>query len=235
MEIEKYRVAEVIIYPCNMIPDWKEKFEDLIQLPFVAALHDRDNTETHLHCILCRGNGPATLNWFIKWVNKRLSNPDKIHIDKDGVIHKAKCCSTAEPIITNFRKAYDYLYHGGVTLEKCKEEGKFLYSQSILFSGNNFELARYLSMDEYDKTFVCDAICREIVERNFTNLRQVYDFCVSSGNDYIRMFQSKSALFDRLCGGNYKDVKKNQDEEERNVKLEYQRLKLKKLHDEINF
>jgi len=205
---EKYRCAEVILYPCNMVVGWKSKIEELIQYPFVACLHDRDNCEPHIHLILCRGNGPATLKWFINWCNRTLSNPDKTYIDYDSdgnkVVKPCCCCSTASPIVSNFQRAYDYLYHGGLVADKCCKEGKFAYSQTDLFFGNNFDIHHYIQVDTYDKMIIAQKICEHIKLYNLMDDIAVYDFCVSQGDDYFAVYCSKSAMFSRLCGGNWK-------------------------------
>lgn len=214
---EKYRVAALILYPCNMVSNWKDRIEELLQFPFVACLHDKDNCEEHIHLILCRTNGPATLKWFISWVNSRLSNSDKYYLSKDKngntVQVPVKCCSTAEPIASNFQRAYDYLYHGGMVADKCKKEGKFSYKQTDLFSGNNFDLHHYIQVDNYDKMIILQKICQHIIDYKIMDDIKIFEYCISQGDDYFQVYQSKSAMLSRLASGNWKRWERERKQE----------------------
>lgn len=216
---EKYRYAELILYPCNMIDNWKEEIEERLQFPFVACLHDRDNCEPHIHLILCRGNGPATIKWFIKWANTCLSNPNKVYkkLDKDGneVYCPVTCCSTASPIVASFQRAYDYLYHGGSVADKCKKEGKYPYKQSDLFSGNNFDLHHYIQTDTYDKMIIAQKICDFIVRYNIMDDIKIFEYCMANGDDFFEVYCSRSAMFSRLASGNWKKWERERKTQEK--------------------
>ena len=54
---EKYRYAEVIAFPENMIEGWQDQIEDLLQMPFAYAIHDKDSDcKIHGHFIMIHNN-----------------------------------------------------------------------------------------------------------------------------------------------------------------------------------
>lgn len=217
---EKYRYAEVIFYPQNMVDNWQEIIDDVLQVPFCYAIHDKDREEDgslkllHGHLLLCWNNTVA-LDHFVKWVN-RLSDPNKFYdrtfIDVDSgeentISCPVKAASTAQPII-NWERAYNYLIHD---TESAKRDGKFLYPQSIRISGNNFDISRLKHIDEAVKLDLLIEISDYIDTHNimdFITLKR--NFLDKMGRDYIALASSKSGYLDRLMAGNYKKWEREQ-------------------------
>ena len=198
---EKYRYAECILYPENMIDDWESVIDDKLQLPFAYCLHDKDKekdgseVKPHIHIILVHNNTVA-LSFFKKWVNSRLSKPDCI------------CCSTCEPIL-NMDKSVKYLIHD---TDKAREEGKFQYPESARRFGNNFDLHHYLQIDENEKLYITQVIAQHILDYNIMDLTSVHQWILSQGDKYYSVFVSRSAYFDRLASGNWKKWERKKNE-----------------------
>ena len=57
----KVKLWEGICYPENMLDDWQEEIDDILQVPFAYAIHDIDHDQkskqrkTHVHIIVVWG------------------------------------------------------------------------------------------------------------------------------------------------------------------------------------
>ena len=109
----KVKLWEGICYPENMLDDWQEEIDDILQVPFAYAIHDIDHDQkskqrkTHVHIIVVWG-GNTTRKAIINVLNR---------LSADG----KRCCSSAEPV-NNIRHAYNYLIHDTASCRK-KEQG----------------------------------------------------------------------------------------------------------------
>lgn len=201
---EKYRYAECILYNENMIEDWKDKIDYLIQMPFAYCVHDKDlgddedetHGKVHVHIILVHSNTVA-LSFFVKWCNLRLS--------KVG----SKCCSTAKPVI-NPKQAWNYLIHD---TEKARQEGKFQYPQSARVCGNDFDIHHFIQIDECTKITIIQKITDYIIEHNIMDLTSMVEWVQRQGTVYFSIFVSRSSYFDRICGGNWKKWERSKKDE----------------------
>ena len=114
----KVKLWEGICYPENMLEDWQEEIDDILQVPFAYAIHDIDHDQkskqrkTHVHIIVVWG-GNTTRKAIINVLNR---------LSADG----KRCCSSAEPV-NNIRHAYDYLIHDTAS---CRKKGKSASSLS---------------------------------------------------------------------------------------------------------
>ena len=130
-KIDKARFWVGVLYPENMREDWQECIGDLLELPYVYCVHDKDNDEVederkvHLHLIITFAN--TTTHKHAMSVFNQLSAEGK------------KCLSSCEAII-NIRSKYDYLIHN---TETAKKQGKHQYYANERISGNNFDIGEY--------------------------------------------------------------------------------------------
>lgn len=179
-----------ICYPENMIDNWRDEIDDLIQLPYAYCQHDRDHNIdgeeriTHVHLMIAFRN--TTTMKHVLSVCNLLSKPGK------------KCCSTVKKVI-DIRHAYDYLIHD---TEKSKKLGKYLYSPKDRICGNNFDIGAYeqISLEEKEN-ILCeleDIIYREGFTNYFAFNRYVAD---NYDKEYRKIIRSHSGHFDRLIKG----------------------------------
>ena len=135
----KVKLWEGICYPENMLDDWQEEIDDILQVPFAYAIHDIDHDQkskqrkTHVHIIVVWG-GNTTRKAIINVLNR---------LSADG----KRCCSSAEPV-NNIRHAYDYLIHDTAS---CRKKGKELYPVEVRIEGNNFDIGQLEQLSTKDK------------------------------------------------------------------------------------
>lgn len=120
-----------VLYQENMRPDWREKIDDLLQLPYAYCEHTADkdskseHRKDHVHIIVAKSN--TTSYKHIMEVFNLLSAPGK------------KALNTCEACV-NIRHCYDYLIHD---TDSCRKQGKEQYDPSRRITGNNFDIGAY--------------------------------------------------------------------------------------------
>lgn len=79
----KVKLWEGICYPENMLDDWQEEIDDILQVPFAYAIHDIDHDQkskqrkTHVHIIVVwGGNSPGRRFLFLRKASAAASYPD---------------------------------------------------------------------------------------------------------------------------------------------------------------
>ena len=188
---EKYPQWSGILYPENMISDWKDVIGDQLQLPYCYCVHDRDldhdgdSRKLHLHLIVV-WRGPTTLAAALRLFN-RLSAPGKI------------CCSTAEPV-SDIRHMYNYLIHD---TDDCRKKSKFLYSSSDRVSGNGFDIGFLEQLTSADKEQILFDIRDMIHSNHISNFALLDLACASTDRPsaYLEVLRCNSHYFQRLLDG----------------------------------
>lgn len=195
-EKTKYWVG--ILYPENMIENWKDELGDLLQLPYAYCVHDKDldndgdDRKVHVHLILTFPNTTTYKHAFD--VYSKLNAVGRVAINK------------IEAII-NIRHMYDYLIHD---TEDCRKKGKYLYDKSERITGNNFDIGSLEQMSAIEKDKMLIELANEITQMNFTNFADFYIFVISNYDDiYFQVVKGYSGFLERLTKGNYqREIKK---------------------------
>ena len=188
----KVKLWEGICYPENMLDDWQEEIDDILQVPFAYAIHDIDHDQkskqrkTHVHIIVVWG-GNTTRKAIINVLNR---------LSADG----KRCCSSAEPV-NNIRHAYDYLIHD---TDSCRKQGKEQYDPSCRITGNNFDIGAYEQISSAQKQEMLKELVGYIIANGFTTIN---DFTVAAMNDfdgcYWEIIVGYNGTLERYCRGNY--------------------------------
>lgn len=187
---------EAILYTDNMLPQWKEIIDDIIQVPFAYCVHDKDPhivkdsgdviKKIHVHLFIAYNN-VTTLNQILKLCNK-LSLPGK------------KCCSVAEEVVSPLH-AYDYLIHA---TKKAQEQGKYLYPENERILGNNFDIHFIANEDEHEKCIKVQQLTELIIQNKITNYVDFVNAVFNSYDDsYFHLQEIKCNYFEKLIKGNY--------------------------------
>lgn len=186
----KYWVG--ILYPENMIKNWKEELGDLLQLPYAYCVHDKDldndgdDRKVHVHLILTFPN-TTTYNHAYK-VFSKLNENGRVSVNKIEMI-------------INIRHMYDYLIHD---TDDCRKKGKHLYNIKERVTGNNFDIGFYEQLSMAEKNKMLQELCNLIVQENFTNFIDFYMHVLSNYDDiYFDIIKGYSGFLERLTKGNY--------------------------------
>lgn len=186
----KYWVG--ILYPENMIKNWKDELGDLLQLPYAYCVHDKDldndgdDRKVHVHLILTFPN-TTTYNHAYK-VFSKLNENSRVAVNKIEMI-------------INIRHMYDYLIHD---TDDCRKKGKHLYNIKERVTGNNFDIGSYEQLSMAEKNKMLQELCNLIVQEKFTNFIDFYMHVLSNYDDiYFDIIKGYSGFLERLTKGNY--------------------------------
>lgn len=190
----KARYWQAVLYPENMRPDWREMIGDLVQLPYVFCVHDKDrdskseHRKDHVHMILAFSNTTTYKNAMS--VFDLLSAENK------------KAVNTCQAVI-NIRAAYDYLIHD---TETCRKKGKFLYPTNERISGNNFDIGAFEQLTTQEIQDIYREFLQIIAEKKPKNFMDFFDMVrdlIFSDSHYLEVYRMNSASFERHIRGNY--------------------------------
>lgn len=181
-----------VLYQENMRPDWREKIDDLLQLPYAYCEHTADkdskseHRKDHVHIIVAKSN--TTSYKHIMEVFNLLSAPGK------------KALNTCEACV-NIRHCYDYLIHD---TDSCRKQGKEQYDPSRRITGNNFDIGAYEQISSAQKQEMLKELVGYIIANGFTTIN---DFTVAAMNDfdgcYWEIIVGYNGTLERYCRGNY--------------------------------
>lgn len=193
-KINKARYWVGVLYPENMLPNWQEEIDDILQLPYAYCIHDKDtdseaeDRKVHLHLIVVF---PNTTTY-----NHALSVFDLLSAEGK------KAINTVESII-NIRSKYEYLIHN---TEKAKKSGKHLYSPEERILGNNFDIGAYEQISKKESNDIMAMIETIIIENGFSNF---YDLtvCIKENFDndtnVMEVFRAHQNYFAQITKGKY--------------------------------
>ena len=163
-DVEKAKYWWCVMYPENMIDDWKDVISDKLQLPYAYCIHDKcidskgELRKVHLHIIIVFPN-TTTYNHALK-VFKRL--------EKKG------CCAIPNDrfeSVINVRKAYDYLIHD---TDDCRKKHKHLYPICKRISGNGFDIGQLEQLSSAEKNEMAKNLCNMIIDNGYCNFSDFY-------------------------------------------------------------
>lgn len=157
MTISKARFWATVLYPENMIDDWENKIDEILQIPYCYIIHDMDkdikseHRKTHVHLMLVFSN--TTTQKHALAVANQLSKEGK------------KAASTIQAVI-GIRNVYDYFIHD---TDGSRKAGKELYDASQRITGNGFDIGSYEQLGVAEKNDMCKELCNLIREKRYTN------------------------------------------------------------------
>lgn len=194
----KARYWWAVLYPENMIENWQNELDDVLQIPYCYCVHDKDllkdgdeTRKVHLHLILCFANTTTYKNALT--VFQRLSASGRI------------CCNKCEQII-NIKYAYDYLIHN---TKKCAESAKHLYLPEERICGNNFDIGSYEQLSRSEEDEIFNSICDLIFDKCFLNFADLHRYFRSTGENeqidtrILHVLRGHRGYFVELCKGLY--------------------------------
>jgi hypothetical protein len=192
-----------VLYPENMLADWKEIIGDVLGVPYAYCVHDKDmlakykpkkqdeeyQRKEHVHVIVAFNN--TTTYKHVMDVFNQLSEPGK------KAINKCEACAS-------IRNSYEYLIHNTETSRKL---GKYEYDTAERVTGNNFDIGAYEQLSVDDKNRMAKELCDFITDNMISNFTDFYEMAIAKYSlEYFGVIKTYSGLFERLCKGNYHKI-----------------------------
>ena len=199
----KNRYWTAICYPENMVSDWEEYVEELLQVPFAYCIHDKgleletgEERKVHVHVILVF-QAPTTQKHAYE-IFHNLSAPGK------------KCLPSCKPVY-NMERMYRYLIHD---TEDARKKGKYLFPKEERKTGNCFDIGAYIQVSKEEKDQAFDNLTALILTNRITNFADFVARSLDVFSDehdlYRDVIRGWSGYFERLIKGQYHNGK-NQD------------------------
>jgi len=188
---EKARYWVGVLYPENMVDDWEDNIDNLVQVPYAYAIHDKDKEKdgvtprkVHVHLILCFSN--TTTYAHAMHVFRRL--------ERSG----ATAVNTVQSVV-GIRHMYDYLIHD---TPDCRKKHKYEYDPSERITGNCFDIGSYEQLSTKDKINMRKELANLIIENEITNFADFYLLVSMTYDDsYFDIMSSYTSFFKALTTG----------------------------------
>lgn len=199
----KGRYWTIILYPENMIDNWKIEMPRILQFPICYIVHDKDlrkekqeERKIHMHLMICASN-TTTANSILNLIKKLSRDPDK----------PCFAITTFERVV-NIRGLYDYFIHD---TNECRTQRKHLYNASERITANGFDIGVFEQFSYQDKMSARDVLRDCILDNVITDYREFELLIRTNFRDpiYSDVSASCSAYFERLIKGNWLSLVKH--------------------------
>ncbi|EGP5302162.1 replication protein [Enterococcus faecium] len=210
----KARHFTFVLYEESIPNDWKEQLESLGVPMAISPLHnlDKKSVETmddeeksivasggvvykkaHYHVIYIARN-PVTIESVRNKIKRKLGNSSVSHIE----------------IIDYVKGAYEYLTHES---KSAKEKNKHVYDKKDIIHINDFDLDRYVTLDESQKRELRNILTEMIDKNGITNVKELRAFVswrgseygINNMNDVNDVLASNGNYFKMAFDGNYQN------------------------------
>lgn len=175
----KARHFAFLIYPESAPENWKDKLENIGVPMAISPMHNKDQVEhasfleltdyqkklyaqkklykkPHFHVVYI-ANNPVTADSVRKKIQRALTTKAVQHVE----------------IVDNLHGAFKYLTHES---KDAVKKHKHVYDKKDLVLLNNFDINRYVTLDETQKKEACHLLIRFVKAYKITNMSVLMDF-----------------------------------------------------------
>lgn len=186
----KYWVG--ILWVNSMIPDWRDRLDLVLQMPYVYCLHDKDLNyhgdlkAPHVHLMVAYAN--TTTERHIISIFNELSAAGQ------------QCCNKVFRV-KGVRYMYDYLIHDTAS---AKKQAKFQYDASERIEGLGWDTSLFDQLQQTDKLACICEISNLIKSANIQTYVDLDEHVLQSFDlSYYEILISYSSHFYRLVQGQW--------------------------------
>lgn len=172
MAKEKARYFTFLLYPESIPSDWELKLETLGIPMAISPLHDKDLSNIE-------GQKYKKAHYHVLYIAKNPVTADSVR-KKIKLLLGEKSLAMVQ-IVLNVENMYLYLTHES---KDAIEKKKHIYDKSDIRLLNNFDIDRYIVIDEYEKEELFNVICELVEEYQLANLLELAKFVRRYGNNY---------------------------------------------------
>lgn len=178
-EKQKDRFFTFLLYPDGegLPEDWEMRLEAIGQPIAISPLHDKDIDKkngglkkSHYHGIYV-ANNPVTSESVRNKLRRALSSE----------FEECKAIAKVQIIQVGIENVYKYLTHES---KDAIAKHKHIYASSEIKLLNNFDIARYVTLDTAIKGELFNIIVSLIRAYNLQNIFDLYDFIDENGDTY---------------------------------------------------
>lgn len=169
---EKARYFTFLLYPESIPRDWELKLETLGVSMAISPLHDKDLSDIE-------GQKYKKAHYHVLYIAKNPVTADSVR-KKIKLLLGEKSLAMVQ-IVLNVENMYLYLTHES---KDAIEKKKHVYDKADIKLLNNFDIDRYIVIDEYEKEELFNVICELIEEYQLANLLELAKFVRRYGSNY---------------------------------------------------
>lgn len=192
----KARYWWAVLYPENMVDNWQDKIDELLQVPFAYCIHSADtdskseHRKDHVHVIIVFGNTTTyktAMSVFSQLGEKALNKCERV---------------------IDIRHCYDYLVHD---TKKCREQGKHLYEPECRVTGNGFDIGNYEQISTAEKQHMLQQLAWFIMDNKYETINEFTPVALDTfGEQYWEIIVSYSAFLVKYLNGNRMEREKRE-------------------------
>lgn len=172
MAKEKARYFTFLLYPESIPSDWELKLETLGIPMAISPLHDKDLSNIE-------GQKYKKAHYHVLYIAKNPVTADSVR-KKIKLLLGEKSLAMVQ-IVLNVENMYLYLTHES---KDAIEKKKHVYDKVDIKLLNNFDIDRYIVIDEYEKEELFNVICELVEEYQLANLLELAKFVRRYGSNY---------------------------------------------------
>lgn len=227
-DITKSRQFTFLIYPEHLPDDWEMRLTELGLPIAISPLHDsdfdtklNDFKKAHYHGIIVLPN-PITQRAVTLKINRALKGNDENY---------QNCVPLAQYLVSSMYNTYLYLTHES---ESAKAKGKHVYNKSDIKLFNNFDISRYIVLDESEKEDILINLIDLICEKQLANVLQLRRYLAELREDGKFVYSEREILsviksntgtlrlhFDGVYQETEKELKLKRKKEEREARCNW--------------
>lgn len=168
---EKSRYFTFLLYPESVPEDWLDKLETLDIPMAISPLHDKDESPL---------GGYKKPHWHVIYVAKNPVTTDSVRIKIQRLLGE-KSVAMVQIVARGMESMYLYLTHES---KDAIAKHKHVYPKNEIRLLNNFDIDRYIVLDESDKKRLRKLVCSIIREHYIVNVVELECFIDAYGSTY---------------------------------------------------
>lgn len=202
MAKEKSRYFTFLLYPESIPNDWEIRLE-LLGVPIaISPLHDKDLSSVE-------GQKYKKAHYHVIYVAKNPVTADSVRKKIKGTLGD-KSVAMVQAVVHSMENMYLYLTHES---KDAVAKNKHKYNKKEIKLLNNFDVDRYITLDESEKKELRHTLLEIVDEYNIVNIRELNAFIRNRGSEFginrvkdvNEVISSTSGIFRLYFDANYQN------------------------------
>lgn len=197
---EKSRYFTFLLYPESVPEDWRERLETLDVPMAISPLHDKDASPM---------GGYKKPHWHVIYVAKNPVTAESVRLKIKRLLGE-QSVAMVQIVERGMESMYLYLTHES---KDAIAKHKHVYPKEDIQLIGNFDIDRYIVLDESDKKRLRKLVCDIIRARHIVNVTDLECYIDEYGNEYDELLpralnevlMSATSLFRLYFDANYQN------------------------------
>lgn len=174
MAKDKARYFTFLLYPESIPNDWETQLETIGVPIAISPLHDRDKSSVE-------GQEYKKAHYHVIYVAKNPVTTDSVRFKIKNLLGN-QSLAKVQIVSQSMESMYLYLTHES---KDAIAKNKYKYNKADIKLLNNFDIDRYVTLDEAEKNEILDTVVGLILQHGFENIVDFMDFYSVHADDYV--------------------------------------------------